>query len=101
MAKEFQPGQEIQGFLIEEEIGRGGMGIVYRAVQKSLQRTVALKKIPEYLAEHPDILTRFQREALATARLNHSGIVQIYCPFPSTAGSGVMHNSWYMNLQQI
>lgn len=75
---QFEVGQNVAGFLIESEIGRGGMGVVYKARQVSLQRTVAIKKIPESCSINPDSLARFKREALATARLSHPGIVQIY-----------------------
>jgi serine/threonine-protein kinase len=66
------PGYDILGF-----IGRGGMGTVYRAEQKSLKRPVVLKTVPLSPWAGSELLTRFRREALVTARLKHPNIVQI------------------------
>lgn len=60
------------------EISRGGMGIIYKATDKKLNRVVALKILPENLKKDKDILKRFLREAQAAASLNHSNIVQIF-----------------------
>ncbi|MGJ8671255.1 MAG: serine/threonine-protein kinase, partial [Oceanococcus sp.] len=60
-----------------EEIGRGGMGIVYRARQRSLDREVAIKFIADHLADTASI-ARFFSEARAAARLNHPNIVPVY-----------------------
>ncbi len=61
-----------------ECIGQGGMGVIYRARDVSLDRIVALKILREDLQTQPDVVTRFHREARAAARLNHPNIVQIY-----------------------
>jgi predicted Ser/Thr protein kinase len=61
-----------------ELIGRGGMGAVYRARQKHLDRIVALKVIPPEAAKDPTFAERFAREARALARLNHPNIVTVY-----------------------
>ncbi len=58
--------------------GRGGMGAVYRARQKELGRTVALKILPSDVGEDPDFAERFRREACALAALSHAGIVHLY-----------------------
>ncbi len=63
---------------LQEEIGRGGMGVVYRARQKSLNRTVAIKMIQENRPSSPENRQRFMAEAEATARLEHPGIVSLY-----------------------
>jgi serine/threonine protein kinase/Flp pilus assembly protein TadD len=64
---------------IIEEIGRGGMGIVFEAQQLSLKRAVALKVLPALLgAVRPDALTRFRREAELAAGLKHTNIIAVY-----------------------
>jgi len=72
------PGQHLGGYLLEEEIGRGSMGIVYRGKQLALGREVAIKIFPHYDASHPSAFARFRREAQIIARLNHPHIVRIY-----------------------
>ena len=63
---------------IQETIGQGGMGIVYRAHDTSLDRAVALKVLREDLRGDANLVARFQREAEAFATLNHPNIVHIY-----------------------
>jgi serine/threonine-protein kinase len=70
-------------YTIEGEIGRGGMGVVYRARDERLQRRVAIKVLPPELAFQQDIRQRFTREAQTAARLSHPHIVPIH-----TVGEG-------------
>ena len=65
-------------FLVEEKIGEGGMGIVYRAHDPSLQRTVAIKRVHPRLRDHGDVREKFLAEARAIAAVNHPNIGQIH-----------------------
>ena len=65
-------------YLIENEIGRGGMAVVYRAVDTRLNRTVAIKVLPPDVAFNQDVRARFLREAQTAAQLSHPNIVPIY-----------------------
>lgn len=64
-------------YRLEAQIGSGGMSTVYRAFDTVLERTVAIKRMHRNLAENPEQLERFGREARAVARLNHPNIVQV------------------------
>jgi eukaryotic-like serine/threonine-protein kinase len=70
--------ERIGEFRIIREIGRGGMGVVYEAVQESLNRRVALKVLPAHLLAHDHLRARFLREAHAAARLHHTNIVPVF-----------------------
>lgn len=83
------PGYDILTFL-----GRGGMGIVFKARDVRLKRTVAIKMIPEGTFPSTDDLARFRREAEAVARLQHVNIVQIY-------EIGEHHNKPYISLEFV
>jgi serine/threonine protein kinase/tetratricopeptide (TPR) repeat protein len=71
-------GARLGDFEIVSEIGRGGMGVVYRARQVSLHREVALKILPSAFGTDEKVIARFQREAQAAARLHHTNIVPVY-----------------------
>jgi serine/threonine protein kinase len=71
-------GRTIGQYQILEEIGRGGMAIVYRAFQPSLNRYVAIKVLPRQFSFDAEFVERFHREAQAAARLRHPNIVVIY-----------------------
>ena len=73
-----QKREQIGGYRILREIGRGGMGIVYEAEQIALGRHVALKVLPLHAAKEGSSLERFQREAKAAARLHHTNIVPVH-----------------------
>jgi serine/threonine protein kinase len=79
--REFQPGETIAGqYLVVQEIGRGGFGVVYLAVQESVQRYVAVKTVQPDMAlavEH-DLVASFRREALHTSRLTNPNTITLF-----------------------
>ena len=72
------PGTRFGPYKIADEIGAGGMGVVYRATDTKLDREVAIKVLPESMASDAERIARFDREAKTLASLNHPNIAQIY-----------------------
>ena len=72
------PGVQVGPYQIVEQVGRGGMATVFKAYQPALERMVALKVLPEVLAEDPQFRERFRREAVAIAKLRHHSILTVY-----------------------
>ena len=84
-------GSVIGGLRLEELIGRGAMGEVYRGQQISLRRPVAVKRIAPHLAQEPDIIARFEREARCVAALNDPNVVGIFEFGRYTGENGEQH----------
>jgi predicted Ser/Thr protein kinase len=73
-----QPGQQILHYRVVEQIGEGGMGVVWKAVDTTLNREVAIKVLPPMVAQDPERLARFDREAKLLASLNHANIASVF-----------------------
>ena len=74
-------GRRLGGFVVEREIGAGGMGLALLARQESLDRLVVLKRIHPDLVSDPELEARFEREAVAAGRLHHPNVVCVYDRF--------------------
>ncbi|MHC4507507.1 MAG: protein kinase domain-containing protein, partial [Planctomycetota bacterium] len=72
------PGSQIGSFRIDQELGRGGAGVVYLAHDMKLDRSVAIKSLPPEVKDNPKALSRFTREARVLASLNHPNIAAIH-----------------------
>src|SRR3989442_15337755 len=71
-------GRQVATYRVDAKLGEGGMGVVYRAVDVTLDRPVALKLLSTDLARDPDLIERFRAEAKAQANLNHTNIATLY-----------------------
>jgi tRNA A-37 threonylcarbamoyl transferase component Bud32 len=82
-------GKAFGPYTIVERIGEGGMAVVYKGYQESLNRYVAIKVLRGELAHDQQFITRFRREALAAAKLNHPNLLHVY-------DAGVAHGVYYI-----
>ena len=73
-----QTGRTIANFAVDEEIGRGGMGVVLAARQNGLERPAVLKKLRRDLVDQPELADRFRQEARAAAAVHHQNVVAVY-----------------------
>lgn len=87
-------GKQLGKFVIVGELGRGGMGVVLEARDTVLDRHVAIKLLPRSVAEQPEALERFLREARAAARLQHPHVVAVY-------DADQVHGQYYIVLELI
>src|SRR5580765_5228203 len=71
-------GHRLGPYEVVAPLGAGGMGEVYRARDTRLDRTVAIKVLPQHLSERPESRERFEREARAISSLNHSNVCHLY-----------------------
>ena len=71
-------GETISRYKILRKIGEGGMGVVYRAEDTKLERSVALKFLPNHLLGNTEVKRRFEREAKAAAALDHANVCTVY-----------------------
>ena len=78
MSRYPEVGSTLGRYRLAEELGRGGMAVVFRAEDPTLQRQVAIKVLHEHLWDRPEYASRFVREARAVARLRHPNIVEVY-----------------------
>ena len=69
------PGTRLGPYSVTAKIGEGGMGEVYKARDTRLDRTVAIKVLPEHVANDPDLKQRFEREAKTISSLNHGWVI--------------------------
>src|SRR3954470_17905720 len=81
-----QVGQVLDKYELLERVGQGGMAIVYRGIDRSLKRVVAIKVLHKHLSDYQEARDRLEREAQAVAKLRHENILEIF-DFAAKEGS--------------
>ena len=95
------PGAQLGPYEIVEPIGKGGMGEVYKARDTRLDRTVAIKVLPEHIAKREDLRARFEREARAVASLKHPNICTLHdIGSQDGAGEKSLRNAWERGVRE-
>ena len=94
-----RPGSVVGGLRFEELLGRGAMGEVYRALQLSLNRPVAVKRIAPHLLDDPAAVARFEREAQCLARQQSPHVVAVYDFGRHRDDSGEVH--WLLVMELV
>ena len=84
-----EAGTVVVGYRIESLVGRGGMGVVYRALQVGLERIVTLKVIAPELVDEDDIRRRFLAEARAAASVDHPNVIPVHEARARGLGAGL------------
>jgi serine/threonine protein kinase len=93
--KRYEPGDLFAGrFTIVEFVAEGGMGVVYKAIDRQVGGEVALKLLPDRLAGHEDFVARFQREVRLTRQINHPNVCRVY-------DSGVYQSTLYFFMEWV
>lgn len=87
-------GMVLDGALLEEKLGQGGMGAVYRARHVTLDKLVAIKILPPEFTQNPQSVDRFLREARSAAKLEHPNIVQVF-------NAGQQHSTYFISMQYV
>jgi len=87
-------GRRVGPYTIAEKVGEGGMAVVYKGYQESLNRYVAIKVLRGELARDQEFVTRFRREALAVAKLSHPNILHVY-------DAGVVEGVYYIVMDYV
>jgi WD40 repeat protein len=96
-----QPGQTLLHYRLVEKIGEGGMGVVWAAVDCSLDRPAAIKLLPELFAEDTERLARLEREAKLLASLNHPGIASVYGLHEAGPSAEIEHGVRFLAMEKV